>query len=59
MNLYDVLTHYNRLCKIWDFYSGDYEECHLLGYDAMCFLQEPMFRRSVSPQSSGWKESAD
>jgi hypothetical protein len=33
------------------------EECHLLGCDTVCFLLEPMFRKNISPLSSGWRES--
>jgi hypothetical protein len=27
-----------KLCRIWGFHGDDYEECSLLGYDAMCPL---------------------
>jgi hypothetical protein len=42
--------------KIWDFHGGDYEECCLLGCDAVWLLQEPMFRKIVLPPSSGRQE---
>jgi hypothetical protein len=41
-----------NFCKICGFHSGHYEECRLLGYDAVYFLLEPMFRRNISPSSS-------
>jgi hypothetical protein len=43
------------LCEIWGFHGGDYEECRLLGCDAVWPLYELTFRRNVSPPSSGWQ----
>jgi hypothetical protein len=44
------------LCKIWVFHFGNYRECHLLWCDVVWLLWDPMFRREVSPPSSGCKE---
>jgi hypothetical protein len=38
--------------------SIEIEECHLLGWSAVCPLLESTFRMTVTPLSSGWKESA-
>jgi hypothetical protein len=36
--------------RIWGFHSGGYEECHLLGYDAVQSVElQPTFRRNLSP----------
>jgi hypothetical protein len=58
-------SNYIALCpweSVWNavlrFHSlGNYKECHLLGCEAVWLLLERSFRRSVSPPSSGWKES--
>jgi hypothetical protein len=42
------------LCKIWGFHWGHYKECRLLECYALWILQEPKFRRNISPPSSGW-----
>jgi hypothetical protein len=47
------------LCKIWGVHGCDYEECRLLGCYAVWLLSKPMFRRKVSPPSSGWQELAN
>jgi hypothetical protein len=45
-----------KLCNIWGFHGGDYEECRLLGCHAVWVKLEPRFRRNVSLLSSWWKE---
>jgi hypothetical protein len=37
-------------CRIWDVNGGD------MGYDPVCVLWKPTFRRNVSPPSSGLKK---
>jgi hypothetical protein len=41
------------LCRIWSSYSGGNEKCHLLGYNAVWFVEyQPTSQRNISPPSS-------
>jgi hypothetical protein len=45
------------LCPIWGSQSGGYEVCYFLGYNAVQSVErQPMFRRKISPPSSGSKK---
>jgi hypothetical protein len=41
------------VCKIGGFHGGDYEECRVLGCNAVCVFLEQSFRKNVSPPLSG------
>jgi hypothetical protein len=43
--------------KIRGFHGGGYEECRPLGCDTVWSLQEPTFRRNVSPPSNKKKQT--
>jgi hypothetical protein len=47
-----------RISKIWVFHGGGYEECRLLGCDAVWLLQESTFRRNISSSSDGKNQPA-
>jgi hypothetical protein len=43
-------------CRIWGSHSSGYEEFYIVGYNVVYSVEnQPVFRRNISPQSSGSK----